>query len=84
MAQARKSDESVHWRIKSPNGDGLVWLIWEGKGKRLALNLGAKHQARSALADWLAATEAQQPEPSAGQDMMWMTSPSAKERAADW
>ncbi len=54
--KAAMSNDEVQWRIRSSNGEGLVWLIWEGQGRKLALNLGSKKEARTALAEWLQGT----------------------------
>lgn len=57
IGETADANGEVHWRIRSSDGEGLVWLVWEGKGRKLALNLGPKQEARSALAEWLQATE---------------------------
>ena len=53
MQRAAAANENVHWEIKSAPAGGLVWLVWEGPDRKLALNLGSKNEAMSALADWL-------------------------------
>lgn len=53
MQRAAAANENVHWEIKSAPAGGLVWLIWEGPDRKLAINLGTRNEAISTLADWL-------------------------------
>ena len=53
MQRAAAANENVHWEIKSAPAGGLVWLIWEGPERKLAINLGNKDEAMSTLAEWL-------------------------------
>ena len=53
MQRAAAANENARWEIKSAPAGGLVWLIWEGPDRKLAINLGNKNEAMGALADWL-------------------------------
>ena len=61
-----KSKAGPSWRITPSEGDGLVWLIWEHNGRKLALTLGMKDQARSIMADWLQTTHREASAPRSG------------------
>jgi hypothetical protein len=51
VERAAVNDNDLHWRLRGPDEDDLVWLDYDGPGCRRLFNLGDKAAVHGAFAD---------------------------------